>query len=482
MTSDIVSKTYSSAFYRVGFQLIQQGTVFFFSIILARLLTPVEFGVIALANVIVHYANNFTDLGFTNALVQNEDIDEKHVNSVFTINLSISLTLGVLTWFGAGPLARFFNNEALPAVLRWMSLYYVITTLYHVPMALLRRELDFKFLSINEYALSVVSYVATITLAYLGYSYWSIVYPTLLVTLLWSFVYIWRTKWLPKVRYRHSLMKQIYSFGIWNFFRMQIQMLVSKIDYIVVGRALPVRELGLYEKAFELTDRSFSGFSMSLNAVFFSTFSRLKSDREARDALLAESMKILSLVILPLTFGLVAVAGHFVEALLGPAWIDAVTPLRLLALGAGLRSYSGILGTLNVASGYYKQQAVGEVMNAGLFVLLCFLLVSRGIDAISIAVVVYCVVAVLMSAFVAKVWVRVEMAGSFAVARWPMFSSMVMFGIVWFLMGAVFSGRSSIGNLAGLVFCGAAVYAGLMWLCFKTGRFRLKFRLRDLRL
>lgn len=462
------------------FQIMQQITVFILAIILARLLSPAEFGIIALANLVIHYANNLSDLGFTNALVQNKNIEAIHINSVFTITFVISLILGIATFMSADYLASFFKNENLNSVLRWMSIYYMITSLHYLPMAILRRNLEYKFISIAEYIQSLVNYAATIALAYYGFSYWSIVYPTLFFTLIWGFIYMYRAKWLPTFRYNHHCMKEIYSFGFWSFIRAQLGMLISKVDYFVIGKFLPVRDLGVYEKSFELTERAFRGISMPLNTVFFSSFSRLQENRETQHSLFIDAVKMLMVLTLPILLGLIAVSRYFVHALLGEVWLDAVIPLRLLAFSALFRFSGGIISTLNIANGNYRQQTLSDMISAIVFIILCFSLIYQGINAIALSVIIYSIINFFLSAIILKKSINIGIIVILKASIFPLAAAGIMFLIVSILAETFFQETDSVFNFMMIVTVGILTYIPIILVSIKLGKFKLSFSFKNI--
>ena len=214
---NIVSKIYESLSFSFTFKLLQQFFAFVFSILLARLLTPDEFGIVAIATVIIQYANNFTNWGFTNALVQVKRISEKLISSVFTLNFIISFLLLLILFSFSQPLANYFNNSALSKVFKFLSFYFIITAFYDIPKALLRRNINFRLISILEFLQAIFSYSLAVTLAYLGHSYWAIVYSNLITMAFFSLILIITARWKPCLYYSHRAMKEVYSFGFLDF-------------------------------------------------------------------------------------------------------------------------------------------------------------------------------------------------------------------------------------------------------------------------
>jgi len=396
MNEAIIKKINTSLFYRLFFKGGQQVLALGLGVVLARILSPEEFGVIAIANMIVFYANNFTNFGLNNALVQKKDINNCHINTVFTLDLVISIVLAAVTILTAESIATFFNAPEVALVLKWMSAYYIITTFYYMPVVILRRNIDFKFLSVIEFIQTLLMSGLSIILALNGFSYWSIVVSSLCVPLLAMLVFIFKTGWIPKIEIYRD-MGEIYSFGFWVFIRNQMELLISKADYFVIGKYLNISSLGLYEKSFELTDRAMSGMTKPLNSVFYSAFCRLNDDLLQVKSVFLEGTALLGLICYPALFGLIGVAPHFVFSCLGEQWGNMVLPVQILSTACIFRVLFGMVASVNVAIGKHKAHTLVTSLSAGIFIILCLVSVSYGIVGVSIAFLIYCIIAFLSS-------------------------------------------------------------------------------------
>ena len=173
---DISSKTKSSLYWNVALKIIYEVFRFATAIIVARILDPKDFGIVSIATMVIYYANSFTNFGFNQALVQRKDITEKHINSVFTFDLVISLAMGLLALLSSDAISRFFNSPESADVIRILSLVFILTTLHDLPYILLRREIEFKTISIVDMFREIGMSLLTLVLAYYGFSDWSIVW------------------------------------------------------------------------------------------------------------------------------------------------------------------------------------------------------------------------------------------------------------------------------------------------------------------
>lgn len=472
MTSSIRQKINKALIYRLSSRFLQQILAFFFSIVLARLLSPAEFGVIAILNLIVHYANGFTNIGFGNALVQKTSIDNDHIDSLFTLDLTISLLMFALTWFAAEYIASFFDIPQVAPALKWMSLYYIITTFRHVPEALLRRELEFSFLSIASLVEIFLTYLLAIALAYTGYSYWSILIATLVVSCGYSVAIMFKLGRFPRFKYRHDKMKAIYSFGFWNFFRGQFELLVAKIDYLVIGKFLGATALGVYEKSFELTDRSAKGFSMPIGSVFFSAFSREKNDVLKVKDLFLQASGLMALVLFPVLFGLHSVAPYFVYSCLGDEWSGAVLPLQILPLAFFFKVGAGLSSNVNVAMGSYRANALLSSATSVSFAVLCFIFVGYGIEVICYLFFFYAVLHGYALFLITRKILELTVYEVIKSIIYPLGAGGIMVVSVKYSAG-YFVDQYSFVSLLSLTLIGAGIYVALCALLVFMGKVRL---------
>ena len=472
MNDGVITKTNAALLHRIVFKGGQQGLALVFGILLARILSPTEFGVVAIANIIIHYANNFTNFGLNNALVQKKNILQKHIDSVFTIDLAVSCLLVTLTIVFSDNIASFFHNQSVGPVLRWMSLYYIITAFYYIPVVILRRAIDFRFMTMVEFAEALMTSGVSLLLALSGFSYWSVVISTLSVPVFVTIIFLWKTRWIPRLSLS-SDMQDLYSFGFWNFIRAQVQLLVAKVDYFVIGRYLDVTSLGVYEKSFELTDRAMTGLTVPVNGIFFSTFSRLQDDIPQVRQVFLEASSLLALICFPVLLGIVSVAPHFVGSCLGEQWLGAVLPMQILAVSGMFRVQLGMIANVNVALGRYRRHTLYNIIVSIIFIILCFLVVSSGIVAVCLAYFIYCILSFLSSFRVLSDHVHVGMI-SFLQSLWcPLVGSLLMTAVVTGCRFFFFNNAFSFLQFIALVGIGGFIYIGWCFCFYRLGVIRL---------
>lgn len=422
---DVLKKTKNSISIRFILKIFQQIFSFIFSIILANILSPSEFGVLAIISMIIYYCNSMSNLGMNSAIIQMDNISNDDINTVFTLNFIFSAVLIGVIFFFSENIALFFKiNDAINAI-KLMSIYILTSVFYNIPSTILRRNVDYKIISIVDLCESILVSLTGIMLAMHNYSYWSIIYSTIVWQVIFSLLLMWHTKWRPNFCWSGK-MNEIVPFGLWTFFRNQLEWIVSKIDYFVIGKFLGVTNLGLYEKSFELTERALTGISLPINAILYSTFCRLKNDLVMVKQIFLEGILILTLICYPILFGIYSVAPLFVTTLLGEKWQGAVEPLEILAIAAIFRVLFGLTSSVNVAMGKHKLHTGCVFLCSSIFVILCFIFVESGIKAIALCFLFYSLISFLFSLVIVKINLNVSVLDFIKFSFFPFFGSIMM--------------------------------------------------------
>lgn len=380
---DLTSRTKSSLKWNTSLKILSQLFRFIVGVLLARLLDPIDFGIMAIGHMVIHYTNSLSDFGLINAIVQKKDLQPIHINSVFTLNLVISTALCLLVALFSSAIGDFFNSPESADVILFMSSLFVARTFRDIYMAILRRQILFKAIAIIVLIENISMSVIAILLACWGMSYWSLVWATILATLLAGTLFFFQLSDKPKIQYSHQAMSEIYNFGLWNFLRSQLFFINQFITQLIVGKLFGPIALGFFEKSHQLASTPRESISAQINAVMFSSFSRLQSDKEKLKEWFQEIVIMEIILVVPLLTGIIAVADQFIIVILGEKWAPSIPSLQILAVGVIFQILNGLIASLNVGIGQYKKQAFCEIPGTVLFLALCFPLAKWGINGIA---------------------------------------------------------------------------------------------------
>jgi O-antigen/teichoic acid export membrane protein len=385
MSSNYGAKTISALKWNTISKLFVQLFNLIISVAVARILDPKDFGIMAIGLIVINYSNTLTNFGFSNALVQKDKIDDAHINSVFSIDLLVSTVLTVFTFSFSSQIATFFGIPECELMFKVLSCIYILTSLEGIPRVILRRSINFSFLSKLDIATNLSNGVIVVSLALMNFGYWSLLIGQLASLLLGTLVLLLIVPWKPRLQYDHNKMKSIFNFGIWNFFRAQIYYINKYIIQVITGKTLGVTQLGFFEKAFSLSQIPLESIGLSINSVMFSTFSRFQNNKKELNKWFLNMVTIQTILIVPLLLGLFAVSSHFIVVVLGEKWSLSVLPTKVLCIASAISVYNGGLASFNIAIGEYKQHSLRTFAGTCFLVIISLVLVRYGLVYMSMA-------------------------------------------------------------------------------------------------
>ena len=330
--------------------------VFAATLVLARLLVPDEFGLVAFALAVMHYLEYLTDLGLGAALVYRSDAEDQEVSSTaFWIGIAGGVVLFVASWFIAPVLAELGPDERVEELFRVLALYFLFTALGKAHEYRLRRRLDFRRLFWPQFLGGLVKGAVAIALAAGGSGAWSLIIGQLAGALTQS-VALWSVHpWRPSFVIARDRLRPMLRFGLGIVAVGLLGQGARNFDYLIVGAKLGAVALGLYYLAFRLPELVIlSGFQVA-NEVLFPFYARLKEGvvegaAELRRGYL-QTVRLGSLVAFPAAFGMAALALPLVLTLYGEAWRSSAAPLAWIAIWAGLASLASMPGAVMKALG-----------------------------------------------------------------------------------------------------------------------------------
>lgn len=341
----------SGSFWSAASNITAQGINFVVTIILARLLVPDDFGIIAISSVIVGVITLFQDLGMGAAIIQKKEIDEEHLATSFSVSVVAGLVIAVLI-IGISPfVASFYDKSILKSIIMVSSIGFVLGPLVSIHNSILTKNLEFKKIGILNVVNQVLSGGISVALALTNFGVWSLVLGKLVAQLMMIPVY-WKTaKWIPKFRFRKSSFHELFSFSssllgfnILNYFS-------RNFDNLVVGKYLGATTLGYYSVAYNLMLKPLQLISWSVGRVLFPTFSMIQDEKEKVRAAYTKVVRVISLVTFPMMTGLMIVAREFILTFYGAKWEPVVLPLQLLCIVGALQSVSTTGGTIILSQG-----------------------------------------------------------------------------------------------------------------------------------
>jgi O-antigen/teichoic acid export membrane protein len=315
------------------------------TLVVIRILTPSDYGLVAMASVFIALVAIFADSGLGPAIVQRSEIDTLTLRKAFGTVLVVHFALACLLVLLAPSIAAFYSEERVTAVLRVLSLQLVVAGFGVVPDALLQRNLDFRRRSLLDLSSAIVGGALTLGLALSGQGVWALVAGSLM-TQLWRVVgvnIVAPFAHLP--RFSASGLRALLAFGGRVTASQLLWVWYSQADILIAGRWLGKELLGVYSVAMHLASLPNQRLGAIVNQIAFPAFSRIQDDKGNVANSLLLGVRVLSFAAFAALWGLSSVAPEVVQVILGPTWEPVVVPLQLLGLIMPLRTIGNFLPT-----------------------------------------------------------------------------------------------------------------------------------------
>lgn len=319
----VVNATKWSAITELVAKLISPIT----SMVLARLLTPEAFGVVATITMIVSFAEIFTDAGFQKYLVQREFKDDVDREQSTTVAFWSNFILSIILWFFIGifsaPLAKLVGNPGLGHVITIACVSIPLAAFSSIQMALYKRDFNFKTLFKVRVAGILVPIVVTIPLAIWLRSYWALVIGTIVINLVNAIVLTYYSEWKPRLYFSFVKLKEMLSFSIWSMIEAISIWMTSYIDIFIIGIYLNEYYLGIYKTSMTTVGQITSLITAATTPILFSALSRLQNDKSAFKEMFFKFQKLVGMLVIPLGVGIFFFRNLVTEILLGNQWMEA---------------------------------------------------------------------------------------------------------------------------------------------------------------
>lgn len=470
--SDLKVRAARGGIYMASISFALRPVSMILAIVLARLLVPEDFGLLALAMILVNAANYFTDLGMRPTVVQTREDINKVAHFAFVIVMTASVAFTILAALAAGPLARALGgDEQLIPVLRWMTLYITLDGLWVIPEALLRRRLKFKQLGLSQIPAELSATLIAIPLALAGFGVWSLVIGQLLgqvtrIALLWFFARPWFL--LRPQKWDIRIIKGMFRYGLPSMGSGMTKYAQNQIDTLIVGRRLGPASVGIYSKAFQLTTRLADMLTTAVfGNVLFPSYAKMQDDKPRLSRAYLLSNKLVILIITPVAIGLAITAPLLVPVMLGPQWTPMIPIWQIFSLYGLTRPISTNAAPLFSAIGQPRRNLTASVVLISVMVPALLLLIGPyQATGAALAVGLANVVAMLFNVFQVN-QVLPGTAWKTLVQSLPFFlaAGLMALGVVLLQRPIVqLAGGENIFALVAIIVIAAAIYLGIVLL------------------
>ena len=336
MAESLKNKTVKGIGWSAADTYLGHGVTFLVGIVLARILSPAEYGLIGIVLIFTTVLNGVVDSGFSVALIRKKDASDEDYNTMFVTNMVMSLLMYVVLWLGAPTIAHFFERPELVSLTRVTGLILILQALSITQVTILTKRIDFKTKTKASLIAAVASGMVGIAMAFMGFGVWSLVGQKLSNTLLYS-VCLWvLNRWWPNFSFSSGSFRYMWGFG----WKMMVSGLLDRIwgqlYQVVVGRCYSPATLGQYTRSREYANMFSANFQTIIGRVTYPVLAEVQDNPERMVSAYRRIIKVTMFVTAVCMISLGAVAEPFIYCLIGPKWHQAATFLPLICISMSM--------------------------------------------------------------------------------------------------------------------------------------------------
>ena len=438
-------------------QLISWGI----TIVVIRLLTPADYGLMAIALLFINFTMMMNELGLGAALVQKRHLVELEVQQVFGFILLGNLLFFIILFIAAPFISDFFDEKRLILVVQVLAIQFLLAGFELVPMALLERDLDLKKKSIVQLAGQVLGGLCSLSLALNGLGVWSLVWGSMTTSAVRAVGMNLARPCLRLPRFSFIGMKKMFTFGSFVTGERVLWFFYNQADIFIIGKLLGKELLGIYSVAMHLSSLLMHKTGEVIYTVSFPAFAKVQSEKERTAAYLLKSVRVLSFIMFPVFLGMSAIADEIVYVLLGNKWEAAAIVLQLVCIVMPLRMVSNLFPPLLQGVGR-PDISLGNLIFASLFMPIGFLIGTKwGLVGVSLAWIITFPLVLLIMLHRTLPLVNLHIKDIFQAMAWPLFGSILMYCVVILIRFLIEGVAGVIVTILILIISGVFVYVSM---------------------
>lgn len=325
---------------------------FMSNIILARLLTPDDYGCIGMLMIFLALASTFIDGGLGSALIQKKEPTEEDYSTIFYWNLIISIILYIFLYISAPLVAQFYGIPLLSSILKVQGIVLITNSLSIIQLNRLKKQLEFKKIATISIVSAVLSVVIAIILAYRGWGVWSLVIQQLFVSF-FNTVLLWvYGQWVPLFIFSKKSFKELFNFGSFILLSNLVNTFCNNIQGLLIGKFFAPATMGLYSQARKLEEIASTSFSSVVDQVSYPVLAKVQNDRILFVSMLKKLIISLAYISFPMMIVLILIAEPLITLLYSDKWIECVPYFRILCVAGVAICLQGV--------NYYGVAAIGK--------------------------------------------------------------------------------------------------------------------------
>ncbi len=335
----------------IGVKIFQRALGLIRLVVLARLLSPAEFGVFGVASLAIAFLDMFTETGAEISVIRRRETDSRFLHTVWTVQFLRSLALFLLLFVAAGWVAQFFQSPRSGLMLRFLALSVVLRGCTSLGVICLRKDLNYRALFHYSFGGSLADLLVSAGMAWWLGSAWALVWGALAGQLASCVISYRIHPYRPRLLLDRTHLKELVRFGRWVFSQSFLVYLLSEGDKIILGRLLGTASLGLYQMAFRVSNMPATEIMHVVSRIALPAYASIQDSAARLRSVYLHTIQMVTLLSAPLSAGLICIAPSLTAGILGPRWIPATSAIQLLAVFGFIRSIGGNSGPFFYAIG-----------------------------------------------------------------------------------------------------------------------------------
>lgn len=402
----IKEKAFFGLLWKASETMLVYGAQAIIFLVLARLLMPADFGLVALVGSFIAISNVLVNSGLGTALIQSKNVNQTDYSTVLFFSFFVSCFLYFLIYMSAPFVAKFYEESVLVDVLRFYSISIILAAINGVQKSVLLRELKFRVIFFVSSVSVIISGTISIGMALSGFGVYALVCNSILQGLFSTVAFFIVMKWIPKVSFSAVRLKELLKFSYKILLANLIEIGNTSIFPLLIGKSFSIEALGYYNNGRQLPNLAASSVNASINSVVFPVFSRYQSDKVKLKSIVRKSIAVSNFVILPLMGLLAAIAEPLVVLILTEKWLPSVPYIQLFCIVFGLHHQHNIcfqaISAIGRSDVFLKYQTIKIAIG------IAFLAITLpfGIVAIVAGQIITAVCSIAISVIPSRVWLN----------------------------------------------------------------------------
>lgn len=422
-------KTINGVFWSSVERFSTQGVGFLIGLFLARILSPQDYGTIAMLTVFISLSGIFIDSGFTSALIRKKDRDIKDTSTIFYFNTLIGVLCYLILFFCAPLIADFYNIETLKPLVRIVAITVIFNSSCVIQQTIMVINLNFKLLAKISMACIIVSGIVGIVMALNGYGVWALAFQQLSSSVL-RFVLMWIfARWRPQKIFCKESFKALFPYGSRYFVSGVIEVVYNNIYSIIIGKVYSPASLGTYNRAEQLANFPSTNITGIIQKVTYPVLSSLQDDDHRLRESYIKLLRFSSFIIFPLMLGLAAVADPLIRLILTDKWSDSIILLQIICFALMWFPVHALNVNVLEVKGCYKLFLRPQIVKKLFGVVILVIAIPYGIKAIAISTVITSVFALGINLYYTKKIISINMLTQLKFITPFFINSLIMAGL-----------------------------------------------------